>query len=143
MPSVVLDTNVLVAAYWNKRSASAEIIGACAEGRARLYYTRQIRGEVFLILRNIRASEGYRREVERLLRSGTEVAAPGRVSVVSEDPDDDKFLECAQIARADYLVTNDDHLLCLGRFDGTEIVKPSEFRRALERRRPGAEGWGP
>lgn len=130
-PAVVLDTNLFVAAYWNRHSASADILRACLEGRVRLYYTRQIRKELYLILRNISASEPYRRRVDDILGLGTEIPAPGGLSVIAEDPEDDKFLECAQLARADYLVTSDDHLLRLKQFNGTRIVKPSELRRVL------------
>ena len=130
-PAVVLDTNLFIAAYWNKGSASAEITEACREGRARLYFTQQIRRELFHILGNIKAHERYRQEVNDALDRGTEIAAPGELHVVAEDPDDDKFLECARIANADYLVTNDDHLLRIGEFERTKIVKPSEFRRIL------------
>ena len=130
-PAVVLDTNLFVAAYWNRHSASADILRACLEGRARLYYTRQIRREIHLILRNISAPERYRRQVDDLLERGTEVPAAGGLSVVAEDPEDDKFLECARLAQADYLVTSDDHLLRLKQFEGTKIVKPTEFRELL------------
>ena len=99
----------------------------------RLYYTQQILREISLILRNVKATERYKHEVKEILDRGTELSAPGRLSVVSDDPEDDKFLECAQIARADYLVTNDDHLLQLRQFDGTRIVKPVELRDVLRR----------
>ena len=66
------------------------------------------------------------------MKRGAELTAPGRLSVVADDPEDDKFLECAQLAEAGYLVTNDDHLLRLGSFDGTRILKPSEFRKVLQ-----------
>jgi len=128
---VVLDTNLFVAAYWNKRSASADLLRACAEGRLRLFCTDQIRREISLILRNIRAGEDYRRLVEEILAVATEVFVQAHLSVVRDDPDDDKFLECALAAGADYLVSSDSHLLRVGAFEGTRIVRPSEMRRLL------------
>lgn len=137
-PTVVLDTNLFVAAFWNRQSASADILSACRDGRVRLYYTQQILREISLILRNIKATERYRQRVKEILDQGTQLQAPGRLSVVADDPEDDKFLECAQLARADYLVTNDDHLLRLRQFDGTKIVKPVELRDVL--RQPPCQG---
>jgi len=128
---VVLDTNLFVAAFWNRHSASAEILTACLEGRARPYYTQSIRRELLLILRNIKASESYRQRVAGILDAAVEVHAAGGLSVVADDPDDDKFLECARAVPADYLVTSDDHLLQLGQFGATRILKPTEFRRIL------------
>lgn len=132
IPSVVLDTNLFVAAFWNKRSASAEILNACLEGQAHLYYTKQIMAEIRLILRDIRATAGYRRFVDEILKKGTEVKPLGLVSVVADDPEDDKFLDCALAANVEYVVTNDEHLLRLKTFDGVSIVKPSEFKQLLQ-----------
>jgi uncharacterized protein len=49
------------------------------------------------------------------------------LTVVPDDPDDDKIVECAAAARSDYLVTGDKHLLKLGSYRGTRIIKPAEF----------------
>jgi uncharacterized protein len=58
--------------------------------------------------------------------------------VVAEDPTDDRILECAVASRSDYLVTGDNHLLKLGRFRNTKIVKPAAFLeiQAQEERGP-------
>lgn len=129
---MVLDTNLFVAAFWNKRSASAEILNACLEGQAHLYYTKQIVAEIRLILRNIRATPGYRHFVDEILKKGTEVKPLGPVSVVLDDPEDNKFLACALAANAEYIITNDEHLLRLKTFHRVSIAKPSEFKRLLQ-----------
>lgn len=49
---------------------------------------------------------------------------------VCRDPNDDKFLECAALAKADLLVAGDKDLLTLGTYEGTRIVTPSEYLRA-------------
>ena len=49
------------------------------------------------------------------------------LNVVTEDPDDNKILECAQTANADYVVTGDRHLLKLRQYDGTPIITVTEF----------------
>jgi predicted nucleic acid-binding protein len=58
------------------------------------------------------------------------------VHVVQADADDDAILECAAAARSDFLVTGDKHLLKLGSFRGTRIIKPASFL-ALRRGREG------
>lgn len=130
---VVLDTNLFIAAYWNPESASAEILRACLQGQAVPYYTRQMRRELVHILRNIRASENYRREVEKILEHGKMVESPGRLAVITDDPEDNKFLECALVADANYLVTNDIHLTRLGQFGNVKIVRPSAFHDVLDK----------
>jgi predicted nucleic acid-binding protein len=55
---------------------------------------------------------------------------------VSSDPDDEKFLECALAARADYIVTRDRHLLQLEKPFGITVVDDREFLRRLGRLKP-------
>jgi predicted nucleic acid-binding protein len=44
------------------------------------------------------------------------------------------FLEIAKEVKADYLITGDNDLLELGKFENTEILKPSEFLIKFELR---------
>jgi len=44
-----------------------------------------------------------------------------------EDADDNKIIECAVTAKADYIVTGDPHLLDLKEFNWIKIVKAAEF----------------
>lgn len=48
------------------------------------------------------------------------------------DPKDEKFLAVAEAARADYLVSGDNHLRTLGTFMGTAILTPRQFVDMLE-----------
>jgi uncharacterized protein len=48
------------------------------------------------------------------------------------DPKDDKFLEVASGARAEYLITGDQDLLVLDPFRGSQILTPAAFVEALE-----------
>jgi predicted nucleic acid-binding protein len=49
------------------------------------------------------------------------------LTVVLDDPTDDRILECAVAAHSDHLITGDKHLLKLGSHLGTRIIKPAEF----------------
>ncbi len=51
--------------------------------------------------------------IELARKVGRKVAIRGNLRVISDDPDDDKFLECAQIADARWVVSGDRHLLRL------------------------------
>jgi putative PIN family toxin of toxin-antitoxin system len=70
-------------------------------------------------------------EIERALtqisRFAERVELKQRIDAVTEDPADDRILECAVASRSEFLVTGDNHLLKLGHFAGTKIVKPAEF----------------
>jgi putative PIN family toxin of toxin-antitoxin system len=126
---VVLDTNLFVAAYWNRHSASAKIINACLEGELQAYYTPEVERELWVVIRNIRAREEFAAIVSNFIGRAERVAPWAQVDVCTEDPEDQKFLVCAASADADYLITSDDHLLRLRTVGRMEIMKPGEFWR--------------
>jgi uncharacterized protein len=127
---LVLDTNLFVAAYWNRGSASAKIIDACLRGEFQAVYTPDMEHELWIIMRAIHAREEYAAGVSNFLARAQKVQPWASVQVQSEDPDDQKFLVCAVSAGADYIVTSDIHLLKLEKVDGTEIIKPGELWRS-------------
>ncbi len=49
--------------------------------------------------------KGLRRQFLQLLEKNARFVAPVRQLQVTTDPDDNMFLECADAARADYLIT--------------------------------------
>jgi len=53
------------------------------------------------------------------------------LKVLSDDPDN-RILECALKAEADFLVTGDKHLLKLRSYENCEIIKLSAFLRILQ-----------
>lgn len=129
---VVLDNNLFVAAYWNPQSASARIIQACREGRLSAVASAAVRREITRTLGQMPVEEEYRRAVARLLRRAEAVdASESLAGMIPADPEDEKYLECAVAAGADYLVSSDRHLLTLGNVRGVEIVSPSALARRL------------
>jgi uncharacterized protein len=71
---------------------------------------------------------------ESLILEKSELVIPKRkINVVKDDPDDNKFVETALEGKADYIVTQDRHLLSIKEFEGIKIVTPEEFLRILER----------
>jgi predicted nucleic acid-binding protein len=55
-----------------------------------------------------------------------EVTPAVRLDVVKEDPADNRMLECAVSAGAEYIVTGDQDLLRLGRYDEIRIVRVAD-----------------
>ena len=67
------------------------------------------------------------------LVSGCEVVTPSeKLSIVRNDPDDDRILECAVEGKADYIITGDRHLLNLKEFKDIKIVQARKFFNILE-----------
>jgi putative PIN family toxin of toxin-antitoxin system len=73
---------------------------------------------------NIR--KGLRQQLLQLVKSYAHSVAPTRQFQVTRDADDNKFLECADVARADYLVTgNQWHLPKF--WKRTKVITSREF----------------
>jgi putative PIN family toxin of toxin-antitoxin system len=55
-----------------------------------------------------------------------------RLSVVLDDPDDDKILEAAVTGEAEFIVSGDQHLLQLKTFRGIRVASPALFVAILK-----------
>lgn len=53
------------------------------------------------------------------------------------DPDDNKFLGCALEAKAQYVVSGDNHLLSLKHFHSIQVVDAANFIQKMARRVSG------
>jgi putative PIN family toxin of toxin-antitoxin system len=70
--------------------------------------------------------KGIRQQLLQLIKNHSHIVKPSRRLEVCTDPDDNVFLECADAARADYLITgNQKHF---PRFwKKTKIITTREF----------------
>jgi len=95
---------------------------------ARLYVSRPIMEEYTNVLARpeLKIRKGLRQQLVQLIKNHSYVVVPTRRLEVTGDPDDNIFLECADAARADYLVTgNQRHF---PRFwKKTKIITAREF----------------
>ncbi len=75
---------------------------------------------------NSKSAKGLRQQLLQLLTNRAHLVEPVRVLQVAKDPDDNKFVECADAARADYLITgNAKHF---SRFwKNTKVITSREF----------------
>jgi uncharacterized protein len=104
---LVVDTNVVVSAALKPDGLQRTVLLLAITKPARLYISQSILAEYQEVLArpklNIR--KGLQQQMLQLIRSHSHQVKPPRALQVTSDPDDDKFLECADAARADYLVT--------------------------------------
>jgi len=126
---VVLDTNVLVAAAYNARSASRRVVEACLGGEMTPVLSGALRREYEFILGRAARGRPYLEQIHRVL-SSAEVVEPARTPrVVPDDPEDDKLVAAALAAGA-VLISNDAHLLALAGHEGLRVVRPVDLRDA-------------
>lgn len=134
---VVLDTNVLIAAFV-ARGHCHELLEHAA--RAHHLLTSEV------ILAELREkltgklgapAETVRRTLDLLRSRMTIVEISPLPAPACRDPDDDRILATALAARADCLVTGDADLLVLNPYAGIPIVRPADFWELEARQRKG------
>jgi hypothetical protein len=126
---VVIDTNVFVSSFFG--GPPRRIISLWKEQTLVLCVSEAILDEYIEVLQRI----GLREETE--LKELLSLFAKGfnlqfcrrtpRLRVVEEDPDDDKFIECAVALRANVIITGDRALRAIGTFRGIQILTPQQF----------------
>lgn len=128
----VLDTNILVSSvFW--MGNPHRIVELAIEGKIRACTSPEILAELEKVLkRDFLEDHDFIDSQIALILEYAEVVMPvRRIQAVKDDPEDDKILECAVAAGAEYIVTGDPHLLDLGNFEGTKIVKPADFLKLI------------
>lgn len=128
---VVLDTNVLIDAFRDEYSYQKRIIDEIIHGRLEAFANRQTLRENHLILKRLIEDEQYKRELDDLFAQIGVVENHRTVHIVS-DREDNKILESAVEARADYLITEDHALLEIKEYQGVKIVEPVVFWKMYE-----------
>jgi predicted nucleic acid-binding protein len=74
----------------------------------------------------LRIRKGLQRQLLQVIRNRSHSVTVSRPLRATKDPDDNKFLECADAARADYLVTgNQRHFPKF--WKGTKVITSREF----------------
>jgi uncharacterized protein len=125
---LVIDTNVVVSAALKPESLQRTTFLLAITKPARFYVSRPILDEYADVLSRpeLKIRKGLRRQFLQLIKNRGNLVVPSRRLEVSRDPDDNRFLECADAARADYLVTG--NLRHFPRFwKKTKIITPREF----------------
>ena len=134
---VVLDTNILISSLLKAKSKARDIYRLALRGEIELYTSVDLISELSRVLEYPKFGfEKLQKEVflKNLRRVATILVKPGlRIDVIKEDSPDNKFLECAVEAKADYLISGDNrHLLPLNNFQGIRIVSPSQFLKLYQ-----------
>lgn len=125
-PAVVLDTNVFVAAGFNRRSSSARILEQVRAGQLRMVWNEHTQRETRYILQKIPPLSWE--DVADLFRPEDRYEADLDADAFAEivDPEDRKFAALSATSEA-VLITADDHLLSQRHQARVEILTPSEF----------------
>ena len=131
---VVIDTNVFVSSFFGGNPR--KIIDLWKEGKISLCVSKNILDEYIEVLQRIGLGNGI--EVEELLSlfaKGFNIlftTKTPKIKAVRDDPDDDKFIECAVGLKAEVIITGDKALKAMNEYMGIKILTPQQFLKTYK-----------
>ncbi|RRK32820.1 putative toxin-antitoxin system toxin component, PIN family [Schaedlerella arabinosiphila] len=125
---IVIDTNVLISGVFFggfPRKILSAVVGqkifACATAEIIIEYEE-------IVQEMISRKQGHiNRSILSPLIKAMKIIEPVTHVKVCRDPDDNKFLECANDSHALYVVSGDKDLLIIGQYENVQIVTAKEF----------------
>ena len=134
---VVFDTNIFVSAFAIPGGNAEEAYLQAVHGAFDLLTSVAILTETARVLQ-VKFDWSHEKVQELLHTIGlvaTVLKTEPTLRILRDDPDN-RILECAQLGRADVIVTGDRHLLALQRHQETRVVTLAEFLICLREERP-------
>ena len=126
---VVIDTNVFVSSFLGGNPK--KIVDLWKKGQITLCLSKDILDEYVEVLQRIGLkNEEELKELLSLLSKGFNLiftAKTPKIKAVKNDPDDDKFIECAVALKANVIVSGDKAVKEIGDYMGIGILSPRQF----------------
>jgi len=126
---VVLDTNIFISGFgWNGKPE--EVLKIIKDRQIINYASAEILEEIRRVISypKLRFPEPLQIKILEFVLFYSEFVEPQkRIFTVTEDPNDNKFLECAIEAQAEYIISGDPHLLNMKKFKTVKILPANEF----------------
>ena len=128
MLRVVLDTNVVVSGLLSPKGAPAAILDSATSERFRCFVSESVIEEYSEVLARdyLHIDPNRAARFIRALRAVAVLVRPQGKVVVTRDPDDDKVVECAVEAGADFIITGNTRDFP-AKFRGVRVVTPRDF----------------
>ena len=127
--NIVLDTNVFISGIFFS-GPPYEILRAWKNSRLQIVLTQQILEEYQRVAESLAdkfPTVDILPIIELLSIHGLIISADGYEISLCDDPDDDKFIECALASNIKIIISGDKHLLNISGYQGIKVLKPREF----------------
>lgn len=126
---VVIDTNVFVSSFFGGKPR--KIIDLWRTEQITLCLSKEILDEYVEVLQRIGLTDqAMLKELLSFLASSFNMFYTGKtpsIQAVRNDPDDDKFIECAVALKAEAIITGDRELKAIKEYMGIKVLTPLEF----------------
>lgn len=126
---IVLDTNVFISGIFWEGNFCSQVIDKWRKGIFQLVSSPKLVEELVETLRSFKISmpEEMIQEWKNLIIETSIMVDPiVAVKAVKDDPEDDKFIGAAVYGEADFIISQDKHLLKLKEYNKIKILKPEE-----------------
>src|SRR3989344_2107058 len=137
--------NIIVSAFFWEGN-EAELFRKIEQGKAELYLTMEILKEIEEVIKRPKFNEVMKKagltsdQIMQKIVSLSHVVIALKLNIkVCRDEKDNKFLECAESAKADYIVSGDEDLLSLKEYKGIPIVRTGRILQLLNNGDKGEE----
>ena len=131
---LVLDTNIFISAfYWGENSQ--KIIDRIVEGIDELYISNEILDEISDVMSRPKfksTAEIIKKYTQSIEKIGKKVFLSGKIKGICRDKEDDDIIECGIISGADCLITGDEDLLVLGRYQNLKILSIKDYLNMIQ-----------
>lgn len=133
MLRLVIDTNVLVSSFFGGNPK--RVIDLWRTGKAVLCLSDEILEEYLRVIARMPIAPETKRGLLAILQEkrNIELFSPVRhPPVIREDPEDDKFIDCAVEAKAYCIISGDTHLLQVKEYQTIAIHSPKDFLQIIK-----------
>jgi len=134
MLKVVFDTNVIVSAALYERSLPALLLSLALEDKVRFFVSPALLNEYGTVLKRPRFKLGHkeiRDLIGKISQKAVMVTPTKQLKIVTVDDPDNRILECATRAKADFVITGNKRHFPFEEFKGSKIVTPREFINSI------------
>ncbi len=126
---IILDTNVFISGIFFSGPPS-QILKAWQNSRLQIVLSQEILNEYQRVAESLVAkfpTIDILPIIELMTIHGQLIDVEGFDVSVCDDPDDNKFIECAIASNSKIIISGDKHLLKVSGYQGIKVLKPREF----------------
>lgn len=129
---VVIDTNTIISAPLSEDGNPAKIFELLLLEEINNFRSEEVTNEIVEVfnrekIKKLVSEDKIRFVIDNYKKFSRLVRPTIKLSIVKDDDDDNRILECGETANADYIISGDEHLLKLKNYKNMEIVSPKEF----------------
>ena len=130
---VVVDTNVYISLFLYPERPIFQVLQRAGKGQYQLLTSPAIIQELGRVMReDFEVADKERIRLLKQITAVAEIITPTTaLTVITDDPPDNRILECALDGKAALIISGDYHLRRLKAYQGIPIIRPTDFLHTL------------